>query len=217
MSSKEIGAWLAQVFTTVFYPTLVIGVFVSILLILLMVVFRFPRLTSIVRCATGALLPLATLVILTATGAVTTTETGEILQHVGSAVQFAVGLLLGAGVMEWSYHVLRADSDGAASVYAISLSALGSWWPHSLELVHPRTGSWRWPPRRIPRPSRWRDNAHGGRTNIGAGVALRSSVIAVTSIEGLRVDVGWLYGGIAAREPYTVVHGLMQPKISERV
>jgi hypothetical protein len=126
MSSKEIAAWLSQVFATVLYPTLVIGVFASILLILLILVCRVPRLSSVVRRATGALLPLAALVILTATGAVTTTDTGEILQSLGSATQFAIGLVLGAGLMEWSNYILRADSDGAASVCAIFLSSLGS-------------------------------------------------------------------------------------------
>jgi hypothetical protein len=121
-----IGPWLAQFFATKLYPAVVFSVFICLAGMLIAIIANGAGFEGVLRRLTGAILPLVALVIMVASGNQTVKVVAAALATAFMWFQFGVGFLVGVLLLESSHWLLRTDSDGAAAVYAMLVSSLGT-------------------------------------------------------------------------------------------
>ena len=113
---RQILTWI---FTYIFYPLVVVGVFMYIIIMLRIIVKAANDKIGAIRRATGAFLPLVLLVFLLATNENTIEFIEGPLDELVWSFRFLIGAVLGILLMEAGKRLLEADNDGAAALYAL--------------------------------------------------------------------------------------------------
>lgn len=118
MPNEDVQQGLTRLFSTVFYPGVVIGVFVSLGLMLLVILFSSKGSSSFIRRAIAGILPFVVLVFYMMTDQASMSFFEPWLQGIPGWGRFVIGAATGVLLMETGKQ-LRWRGDTGASIYAL--------------------------------------------------------------------------------------------------
>jgi hypothetical protein len=122
---ETISAILKWVFTFLFYPAVVIGIFLYVILTTGTIVKNGGNASAIARRLTGALLPLVILIFVVVTDQSEHNVVAELVGALYPLLAFVLGAIVGLGLMEAGKVLLKTDNEVGPSLYALFLSSVG--------------------------------------------------------------------------------------------
>jgi hypothetical protein len=117
---EHVADRLEWLFTSIFYPGILIGVFVTLVL----VVVRLVAARDFLRRLVASLLPLAVLVFVKASSDQIQEPLAPILASAAPATQFISGAVVGAVLLEAGRRLLRHDVGAGPAFYCLLLSSI---------------------------------------------------------------------------------------------
>lgn len=126
-----ISETLKWVFTFIFYPAVVIGIFVYVVAIIVFLIGEQEGLARI-RRVTAAILPLLLLIFVALSTGSSAQAVKEFFTSINPFILLAVGAVVGIGEVELGRHLIYADDEMGPSLYALFLSLVGVFMLYSL-------------------------------------------------------------------------------------
>jgi len=122
---ENVRQWLAWIFGSVFYPLIVVGIFLYIIG-MIAIVIAGGKGAGRIRRSVGAILPLLILVFLVVTGQDKDNPIAYLFGSISPLIRFIVGAITGFLLMEAGKFLLDIDNEISSSLYALFLSGLGA-------------------------------------------------------------------------------------------
>ncbi len=120
---RHLVSWI---FTYLLYPLAILGIFAYITIVLTKVINAAKSKLGAIRRATGAFLPFILLIFLFATNTNTLSFIDNFIGSLKLSYRFLIGVIIGVLLMEVGKFLLESDEDGAAALYNLFLSSLGT-------------------------------------------------------------------------------------------
>jgi hypothetical protein len=121
---QAISEVLRWVFTYIFYPIVVIGIFIYVVGVIVFLVNE-ARGLSAVRRMTAAVLPLLFLIFVVLSTDESSKSVREFFLSINPIALLALGAVVGIAMVELGRRLLRSDTEIGPSVYALFLSSVG--------------------------------------------------------------------------------------------
>jgi hypothetical protein len=120
-------AWLLQwIFTYIFYPVIVVLVFLAIWGHIAAIVAEGSEYSSKFRRSVGGLLPLICLIFGITQYPESNQSISGYIQSIPASIQVLTGVVLGVGIIECGKIASKTDSDVGAAIYALFESSIGT-------------------------------------------------------------------------------------------
>jgi TonB family protein len=116
---------LTWLFSWLFYPIVVVGIFVYIIWMITRIIIEGKG-AGRIRRSVGAALPLLILVFFVVTGQDKDNPINALFENISQFWRFIIGVCLGIFLMEIGKLLLNIDSEISSSLYALFLSVLGA-------------------------------------------------------------------------------------------
>jgi hypothetical protein len=126
VNAQEIREWLVEAFSEYLYPSVVLAVCASIVLLLIVIVSSARTASGRVRAATGALLPFVVLIFAYGMKSEAIQDVASLVRGLPPTLAALIGAGGGAVLMAAGKRLLETDSEGAAGLYALFTASLGA-------------------------------------------------------------------------------------------
>jgi len=123
--AETISRLLGGIFGYIFYPAIIIGVFIYIFASICNIIEKASGTKSSTRRSTAAILPVIGLVFLYALGGDEKETLRLLLNQMSTVLRFVFGAIIAVFVLEMGKLMLHFDNDIGPSVYILFLSFLG--------------------------------------------------------------------------------------------
>jgi hypothetical protein len=117
---------LEWIFTYIFYPIIVIGMFIVIWGHIYFIVVKGSNHLAMFRRSVGSLLPLVILVFIMTTSPTSNSNLAEDIKFIPAYVHVFAGVVLGVSMIECGKIASKTSYDAGAAIYALFASTIGS-------------------------------------------------------------------------------------------
>lgn len=121
LEMEKVSTILRWVFTYIFYPAVIISVFISIIAVICTIVDKS---SSAARSLIGVALPVVVLVFIIASDVDDKDSLANLLEYIPQVGRFVIGALVGVSLFATGKKLMRTDSEIGFALYNLFLSTI---------------------------------------------------------------------------------------------